>query len=77
MAKANLTKEANIQTRAREIDFVTRFERNWQKLQDIMGTTRLIRKTPGTALTYKYAELTLHSGNVGEGEENPYSPAEV
>jgi hypothetical protein len=77
MAKANLTKEANIQTRAREIDFVTRFERNWQKLQDIMGITRLIRKTPGTTLTYKYAEVTLHSGDVGEGEEIPYSQAEV
>ena len=77
MAKDNLTKSANIQTQAREVDFVTRFTRNWQSLRDIMGVTRLVRKTPGTILKSKYAEVTLQSGAVAEGNDIPYSQAEV
>lgn len=77
MAKANLTKSAQIQTAAREVDFVTQFQNNWDHLRDIMGITRMIRKTPGTVLKSKYAELTLQSGAVGEGEEIPYSQATV
>ena len=77
MAKDRLTKSANIDVRAREVDFVTRFALNWQHLRDIMGIMRLIRKTPGTVLKSKYAELTLQSGAVGEGEEIPYSQATV
>lgn len=77
MAKANLTKSAQIQTQAREIDFVSRFAYNWEHLQDIMGVTRLIRKVPGTVLKSKYAEVTLQNGNIGEGEEIPYSQATV
>lgn len=77
MAAANLTKSANIQTRAREVDFVTRFARNWQSLRDILGVMRLIRKTPGTVLKSKYAEVVLQSGAVGEGEDIPYSQADV
>lgn len=77
MAKANLTKSANIQTAAREVDFVTRFANNWEHLRDIMGVTRLIRKTPGTVLKSKYATVVLQSGAVGEGEEIPYSQATV
>lgn len=77
MAKANLTKSANIQTQAREIDFATRFSLNWEHLRDIMGIMRLIRKTPGTVLKSKYAEVTLQNGAIGEGEEVPYSQASV
>lgn len=76
-SKANLTKSANIDTTAREVDFVTRFATNWDHLRDILGVTRLIRKTPGTVLKSKYAEVTLQSGAVGEGEEIPYSQATV
>lgn len=76
MAKANLTKSADIQTVAREVDFVTRFATNWEHLRDIMGVSRLIRKTPGTVLKSKYAEMTLQQ-SVGEGEEIPYSKAVV
>ena len=76
-AKANLTKTANIQTQAREIDFVTQFQRDWQHLRDIMGVTRMIQKRPGEVLKYKYAEVTLQSGAVAEGEEIPYSQANV
>lgn len=77
MAKANLTKSANIQTTAREVDFVTRFANNWEHLRDIMGITRVIRKQPGTVLKSKYAEVTLQSGSVAEGNEIPYSQADV
>lgn len=76
-AKANLTKTANIDTTAREVDFVSRFARNWDHLREIMGVTRTIRKTPGTVLKSKYATVVLQSGAVGEGEEIPYSQADV
>ena len=72
-AKNNLIMSNDIQVTAREIDFVTRFERNWQHLRDILGIMRPIKKQPGAVLKYKYAEGTLQSGNVGEGEEIPYS----
>lgn len=77
MAKDRLTKSANIQTQAREVDFVTRFARNWQSLRDMIGISRLIRKTPGTVLKSKYAEVTLQDGAIGEGEEIPYSQTQV
>ena len=76
-AKANLTKAANISTTAREIDFVTVFNDNWDALRRIMGIMRPIRKTPGTKLVSSKAKVTLQSGAVGEGEEIPYSLAEV
>lgn len=72
-AKANLIMSNDIQVTAREIDFVTRFERNWQHLRDILGIMRPIKKQPGAVLKSKYAEGTLQSGNVSEGEEIPYS----
>jgi hypothetical protein len=72
-AKANLIMTNDIQVKAREIDFVTRFERNWEHLREILGIMRPIKKTPGAVLKLKYAEGTLQNGNVGEGEEIPYS----
>ena len=72
-AKANLIMSNDIQVTAREIDFVTRFERNWEHLRKILGIMRPIKKQPGAVLKSKYAEGTLQSGNVGEGEEIPYS----
>ena len=72
-AKENLIMTADIQVAAREIDFVTRFENNWQHLRDILGIMRPIKKQPGAVLKSKYAEGTLQSGDVGEGEEIPYS----
>ena len=72
-AKANLIMTNDIQVTAREIDFVTRFERNWQHLRDILGIMRPIKKQPGAVLKSKYAEGTLQSGKVAEGEEIPYS----
>ena len=74
---AGITKTANIDTTAREVDFVTRFAYNWQHLRDIMGVTRLIRKTPGTVLKSKYATVVLENGAVAEGAVIPYSEAHV
>lgn len=76
-AKANLTKAANIDVSIREIDFVTRFNKNWQALRDILGIMRPIRKQPGTKLVSYTTTVTLQPGNVGEGEEIPYSLAQV
>lgn len=72
-AKANLIMNNDIQVTAREIDFVTRFERNWEHLREILGIMRPIKKAPGAVLKSKYAEGTLWDGNVKEGEEIPYS----
>lgn len=72
-AHDGLIKSADVQVASRKIDFVTQFARNWQALQDIMGITRPIEKQNGTELTSKYAEGTLESGNVGEGEFIPRS----
>ena len=72
-AKANIIMTNDIQVTAREIDFVTRFERNWEHLREILGIMRPIKKTPGAVLKSKYAEGTLQDGNVKEGEEIPYS----
>lgn len=77
MAKNNLIKQENIQVRAREVDFVTRFERNWEHLREILGVLRMIKKDPGSTLKSKYAQGKLESGLVGEGEEIPYSKFEV
>lgn len=76
-AKENLTMQANITATVREIDFVSRFQRNWESLRQILGVTRPIRKTPGTKLAAYTASVTLQDGTVAEGEEIPYSLATV
>lgn len=76
-AKANLTKKADINVTIREVDFVTSFQKTWQTLREIMGIMRPIRKAPGTKLVSYEAKVALQSGNVGEGEEIPYSKASV
>lgn len=73
MPKENLTKTVDIQVTARELDFVTRFESSWEHLREILGIMRPIKKQPGAVLKSKYAEGTLQSGAVAEGEEIPYS----
>lgn len=75
-AKDNLTKVANIDVTAREIDFVTRFAQNWDALREILGIMRPIRKANGTTLVSYTATVELED-SVGEGIEIPYSQAEV
>ena len=77
MAKENLTKVENFTVEAREMDFVTRFSSNWDALRAILGIMRPIRKQAGTKLVSYTATVDLEDGNVGEGEEIPYSLAEV
>lgn len=75
--KDNLTKMANIDVTVREVDFVSRFTRNWDALRQIMGIMRPIKKAPGTKLRAYSANVTLQSGAVAEGDEIPYSLASV
>lgn len=77
MAEANLTMNADIKTSAREIDFVSRFAKNWTALQEIMGIMRPIKKAPGTTLKSTVAAITLETGAIAEGENIPYSKATV
>lgn len=74
-AKPNITGVVDITVKAREVDFVSRFTSNWDALREIMGIMRPIRKQPGTTLTSYSATVTLQDGDVGEGEEIPYSKA--
>ena len=73
MAKENLIVTNDIQVNPREVDFVSRFEQSWEHLREILGIMRPVKKQPGTMLKSKYAAGTLESGNIGEGEEIPYS----
>lgn len=76
-AKANLTKNADIDVTVREIDFVLRFTDQWNHLREIMNIMRPVRKEAGTKLTSKYALVALQDGNVAEGDEIPFSKATV
>lgn len=62
---------------AREVDFVTRFNDNWDALRNIMGIMRPIRKAPGTQLISYTADVTLESGDVGPGNVIPYSKTTI
>lgn len=62
---------------AREIDFVKRFNDNWDALKNILGIMRPIRKAPGTALISYTAEVALESGAVPAGAVIPYSKATI
>lgn len=75
--KPNTTMVANIDASVREIDFVTRFGLNWQSLMDILGIMRPIEKVSGTKLAAYNATVTLEDGEVAEGDEIPFSLAEV
>lgn len=70
-ANAGLIKTEDIDVTAREIDFVTSFERSWEALREVLGISRAIKKLPGTVLKSKYAEGTLESGTVAEGDVIP------
>lgn len=76
-AKENLTTSAALEVTARELDFVTRFGRNWDHLLEILGIMRPIKKQPGAVLKSKTATITLADGNVAEGDEIPYSDAQI
>ena len=76
-APDNMTGKAQIQVRAREIDFVTSFGKNMQALLDAMGITRMIKKENGSVLKTKKVSGTLQDGDIAEGEEIPMSQYKV
>ena len=76
-APNNMTGQAQVMVKAREIDFVTSFARDMQALLDILGITRMIKKENGSELRVRKSSGTLQSGEVAEGEEIPLSQYEV
>lgn len=74
---AGITGTTQITVTAREVDFVTRFEKNWDALRQILGIMRPIKKAPGTTLRSYITSLTLESGAVAEGATIPFSQAEI
>lgn len=62
---------------AREQDFVSVFNLNWDALRTIFGIMRPIKKAPGTTLVTYTASVTLESGSVPAGAVIPYSKATV
>lgn len=75
-ADANLIKRSDL-ARVREMEFVDQFGYSVKKLLEALGTTRKIKKTPGTILKSYKAKGKLESGLVGEGELIPLSKYEV
>lgn len=76
-AKAALTVQNDFTVQAREVDFVTRFTKNWDALRTILGIMRPIEKAPGTRLisykTVMKSDSLQGGASVGEGEEIPYT----
>ena len=62
---------------AREIDFVTRFGKSWEELQNVLGISRPIKKEAGTQLVSYTASVALEDGDVDPGCVIPYSKATV
>ena len=75
--RANTILTTDIDVKARELDFVTRFNFNWASLREILNIMRPIKKAPGTTLKSYRASMTLEDGNVPEGAVIPYSKATV
>lgn len=62
---------------AREIDFVSRFNDNWNALAAILGIVRPIKKAAGTKLIAYTTDVTLEDGKVGAGKVIPYSKTTI
>lgn len=71
-AETNVIKKAQM-TKVRELDFAQLFGENVQNLLKMLGVTRKIPVTAGTALKVLKVTGTLESGVVGEGEIIPLS----
>lgn len=71
------TLTTDVSVNVKEIDFVSRFQTNWQALIDIMGIMRPIQKQAGTKLVASKATIDLQSGDVAEGDEVPLSKVTV
>lgn len=71
-AEENVIKKAQI-AKVRELDFATLFGENVQNLIKMLGITRKIPVTAGTALKVLKVTGTLQSGAVAEGDIIPLS----
>ena len=71
-AETNLVKSADL-AKARELDFVYRFNDGIKKLIEALGVTRKIEKQAGTNLKAYKATGTLQDGLVAEGDIIPLS----
>jgi len=71
-AEANVIKKAQV-AKVRELDFATLFGENVQNLIKMLGVTRKIPVTAGTALKKLTVTGTLGSGIVAEGDIIPLS----
>jgi len=72
-AATNTNTTSNLATlAAREIEFVSEFNKTWEALREILGIMRPIRKQPGTVLEAVEASVTL-AQSVGEGENIGFS----
>lgn len=75
-AETNVIKKAQI-AKVREIDFAQLFGENIQNLIKMLGVTRKIPVTAGTALKKLTVTGTLHNGIVSEGDIIPLSQYET
>lgn len=73
----NLPNDFDPSVTAREIDFITRFTKNWDALREIFGIMRPIQKAPGTQLVSYTAKVTLEDGDVDPGCVIPFSKYEL
>lgn len=76
---AGVTGTANITATAREVDFVTRFNTNWDALKAILGISNPIRKEAGTRLVSYKAKMkdSALQTTTTEGAVIPFTQFEV
>lgn len=77
MVSINTTTTSQITSEVKDIDFITKFEKRWQSLVEILGIMRPIKKMAGTKLVSSKATIVMQSGAVEEGEEIPLSQAVI
>lgn len=75
--RSNLPNAISDQIRAREVDFVTRFDDDWKALTELLGIMRPIRKTPGTRLVSYKATVDELTPQATPGALIPFSKAKV
>lgn len=74
MPAVGMTLTTDIQTKAREIDYVSQFRRSAEGLMDILSVTNKIKKAPGTKMVLYTASIDLQT-SPAEGEEVKFSKA--
>lgn len=73
----NTTTTQNFNVDASTIDFVSRFNANWDGLREILGIMNPVRKVPGTQLRSYKVTITRGGGQAAEGDEVALSQSNV